>query len=145
MKIIYNSENDIKDFDLERYYKSLNRYGKVSREDIEKELKHWNYDPLHYSCLVEIGVKLLPTELTAREYWEDHKIEGRNFLRLVRVTGYLTGDYRRANDAKLHEFAERTVNGKTGKNGVFSPDEKDMREASKLAYAEIAAQVGSKV
>ena len=29
---------------------------------IEKELENWHYDPLHYSCLVEIGVKLLPDE-----------------------------------------------------------------------------------
>ena len=145
MKIIYNSENEVAQFDLDRFYKSLNRYGEVSKEQIEEELKNWHYDPMHYSVLVEIGVKLLPTERTAREYWEDHRIEGQNFLRLVRVTGYLTGDYRRANDAKLHEFAERTVNGKTGANGVFSPDEKNMKEAVKKAYSEIAAQVGPKV
>ena len=40
MKIIYKSEQDVKEFDLDKFYESLNRYGKVSKEAIKKELEN---------------------------------------------------------------------------------------------------------
>ena len=36
MKIVYEKPTDAILFDIERYYKSLNRYGEVSKEAIEK-------------------------------------------------------------------------------------------------------------
>lgn len=87
MKIIYKSENDAKEFDMNRYLKSLNKYGKVTKEQVQKGLENYPYDPLHVSCLVEVGVKLLPNEDSARAYFNDHKAEGQNFERLRRITG----------------------------------------------------------
>lgn len=72
---------------MDRYLKSLNKYGKVTREQVEKGLEEYSYDPLHVSCLVELGVKLLPDEDSARAYFKDHKVEGQRFERLARITG----------------------------------------------------------
>lgn len=85
MKIIYKSENDAIEFDMDRYLKSLNKYGKVTKEQVKKGLEKYPYDPLHVSCLVELGVKLLPDKDSARAYFEDHKEEGRSFERLRRI------------------------------------------------------------
>lgn len=86
MKIIYNSENDATEFDMDRYLKSLNKYGKVTKEQVEKALKEYEgYSVLHNSVLIELGVKLLSDEDSARAYFEDHQQEGRNFERLRRI------------------------------------------------------------
>lgn len=87
MKIIYKSANDAVNFDINRYHKSLNRYGEVSMGAIEKALSGLHYDPMHYSVLIEEGVKLLPDEESARKYYEDHRGGDRNFERLRRITG----------------------------------------------------------
>lgn len=107
MKIIYDNENNKAEFDLDRFYNSLNKYGQVTKDQITEEMKNWNYDPLHYSCLVEIGVKLLPDEKSAKAYYDDHKQEGHNFERLRRITGYLVGSLERWNDAKKAEERAR--------------------------------------
>lgn len=128
MHILY-AENDVKEFDLDRFHKSLNRYGEVTKEQITQELDNWHYDPLHYSCLVEIGVKLLPDEKSAREYYDDHIEEGTDFERLRRITGYLVGTLGRWNDAKK---AEEKARVKHSLGGVYTPEEKAEIEALKL-------------
>ena len=88
MKIIYKNENDAENFDKERYLKSLNKYGKVTAEQVDKALEEYmGYDVLHYSVLIEKGVELLPDEDSKRSYFEDHKVEGQRFERLARITG----------------------------------------------------------
>ena len=88
MKIIYKSENDATEFDMDRYLKSLNEYGKVTKEQVEKALEEYEgYDMLHYTVLIEKALELLPDEDSARAYFEDHKEEGRSFERLRRITG----------------------------------------------------------
>ena len=129
MKIIYNDENNTAEFDMQKYLKSLNKYGQVSESQVAEELKKFPYDPLHYSCLVEIGVKLLPDEKAAKEYWEDHKIDGRNFERLRRITGYLVGSLERWNDAKKAEEMERV---KHGVGDQYSAEHKTAIEVLKL-------------
>lgn len=133
MKIIYKSENDAQQFDMDRYLKSLNKYGKVTKEQVEKGLEDFNYDPLHYSCLVELGVRLLPDEDSKRAYFEDHKVEGQRFERLARITGYLVGDISRWNAGKMHEWAERTV---SSVNGEYSPENKALVEHKKQVLRE---------
>ena len=128
MKILY-SLNNVKDFDMDKFLKSLNRYGEVKREQIEKELENWHYDPLHVSCLVEIGVKLLPDEQSARAYYDDHIKEGVDFERLRRITGYLVGTLSRWNDAKK---AEEKARVKHSLGGVYTPEQKADIEALKL-------------
>ena len=90
MKIVYQKPDDIREFDIDEYHKSLNRYGEVSKEMITEELAKWHYDPMHSSCLVEIGVKLLPDEESARAYYNDHVKENQDFERLRRITGWHT-------------------------------------------------------
>lgn len=90
MKIIYKSENDATEFDMDRYLKSLNEYGKVTKEQVEKALEEYEgYDVLHYTVLIEKALELLPDEDSARAYFEDHKVEGQRFERLARITGII--------------------------------------------------------
>lgn len=134
MFILYG-EKDIRPFDLDKFHKSLNRYGEVSKETIEKELENWHYDPLHYSCLIEIGVKLLPDEKSARAYYDDHIKEGEDFERLRRITGYLVGTLSRWNDAKK---AEEKARVKHSLGGVYTPEEKTAIEMLKLENSVMA-------
>lgn len=93
MKIVYRKPDDAILFDIERYYKSLNRYGKVSKEDIEKNLemlRHQFSDTIHVSCLVRLGAQLIPDEDRAREYYEEHQTDSGGFERLRRITGGCT-------------------------------------------------------
>lgn len=135
MKIIYK-ENDIKEFDMNKYLESLNRYGKVTKEQVEEGLNDFPYDPLHVSCLVELGVRLLPEE-AARKYFDEHPIEGQNFERLARITGYLVGTLDRWNDAKRSEWKERV---KHSVNEQYTPEGKTYLQMLKLENS-IAAQV----
>lgn len=128
MKIIYKSPNDAVEFDLERYYNSLNKYGEVSKEAIETALKEKNFDPMHYSVLVEIGVDLLPDEVSARRYYDDHRVKmDYNFERLRRITGYLVGTLDRWNDGKKAEEAARVKHNV----GQYTPEGKAQLEAMK--------------
>ena len=134
MKIIYRTSNDATEFDLDRYYKSLNKYGKVEKEAIKEALSSLTYDPMHYSVLVEIGVKLLPDEKSAKAYWEEHNDSGvGGFERLARITGYLVGSTDRWNDGKLAELHERVKHDiPTNKDGVYTQEEKTIREIEKV-------------
>lgn len=106
MRIVYHKPQDAVQFDIDRYYKSLNKYGKVEKVDIKKALKDLHYDPMHYSVLIELGIQLLD-EKGARAYYEDHPFESGNFERLRRITGYLVGSLERWNDAKKAEENNR--------------------------------------
>lgn len=87
MKIIYKSENDATEFDMQRYLKSLNKYGKVTEKQVKEALKEYEgYDVLHSSVLVEKGYGLLPED-SKEAYLTDHPFEGRRFERLRRITG----------------------------------------------------------
>ena len=133
MKIIYK-ENDIKEFDMNKYLKSLNRYGKVTKEQVEEGLNDFPYDPLHVSCLVELGVRLLPEE-AARKYFDEHPIEEQDFERLRRITGYLVGTLGRWNDAKK---AEEKARVKHSLGGQYTPEEKTAIEVLKLENSVMA-------
>lgn len=126
MKIVYNRPNELREFDINKYSKSLNKYGKVDREDIESAIKDLHYNPLHYSVLVELGVKLLPDDQSAKRYYKDHyQREEVGFERLRRITGYLVGSLERWNDGKKAEEYDRV------KHGVYSQENKDRIEAEK--------------
>ena len=135
MRIIYDNEFETDNFDIDRFYKSLNKYGQVTKAQIEKELENWHYDILHYSCLVEIGVKLLPDEESARTYYNDHAKENQDFERLRRITGYLVGSLERWNDAKK---AEEKARVKHALGGQYTPEEKTAIEVIKLENSVMA-------
>lgn len=130
MKIIYKNEQDTKPFDMDRYLASLNKYGKVTKEQVKKALEEYEgYDVLHYTVLIEKALELLPDEDSARAYFEDHKVEGQRFERLRRITGYLVGSLERWNDGKRAEEAARV---KHSVGGVYTPEEKTAIEVLKL-------------
>ena len=134
MKVVYHRPEDATEFDIERYYKSLNRYGKVSREDIEKAVKGIRYDPVHSSVLVELGIQLLPTDATAKDYWTEHQSSGEvSFERLRRITGYLVGSLERWNDFKRAEEAARVKHNVPLNNstGTYTTKQKALREEAK--------------
>lgn len=90
MKIVYEKPEDAIQFDIERYCKSLNRYGEVSKEEIEEALKNLHYDPMHVSVLVRLGAQLIKDEDKARQYWDEHQTDSGGFERLRRITGGCT-------------------------------------------------------
>lgn len=111
-KIVYRNPNEIENFDLKRFVKSVNRFAKISEKEAKEVLADFDqYETMHVSCLVEAGMKLIAAkdEKAAREYFEEYADwfgEGK-FERLRRITGYLVGTLDRWNDAKKAEEKAR--------------------------------------
>lgn len=127
MKIVYEKPSDAIQFDLDRYCKSLNRYGEVSKEEIKEALKNLHYDPMHVSVLVRLGAQLIKDEDKARQYWDEHSNNYEGFERLRRITGYLVGTLDRWNDGKKAEEKARVKHSV----GQYSMEEKVKREELK--------------
>ncbi len=112
-KIIYKNPNDAENFDIKRFSKSLNQYAKISEKEIQEAMKDFEqYETMHVSCLVEIGMKLISEKADdekAHEYFNAHAeyFDEGKFERLRRITGYLVGTLDRWNDAKKAEEAAR--------------------------------------
>ena len=108
-KIIYRNPNDAENFDIKRFVKSLDKYAKISEKEAEAALEDFNqYETMHVSCLVEVGMKLIAEkkgEEAAKEYFDAHSeyFDEGKFERLRRITGYLVGTLDRWNDAKKAE------------------------------------------
>ncbi len=112
-KILYKNPNDAEAFDMSRFLKSLNKYAKVSEKEVKEAMKDYSqYETMHVSCLVEIGMKLIGKnagEEAMKDYFKENEEwfdEGR-FERLRRITGYLVGTLDRWNDAKKAEEKAR--------------------------------------
>ena len=112
-KIIYKNPNDAENFDMKRFLKSLSKYAKVSEKEVTEALADFEqYETMHVSCLVEVGMKLIDAksgEQAAKEYFDNYAMyfdEGK-FERLRRITGYLVGTLDRWNDAKKAEEKAR--------------------------------------
>ena len=112
-KIIYRNPNDACTFDIKRFVKSLERYAKVDEKEVKAALEDFEqYETMHVSCLVEVGMRLIAEkkgEAAAKEYfkeYEEYFDEGK-FERLRRITGYLVGTLDRWNDAKKAEESAR--------------------------------------
>lgn len=112
-KIVYKSPEQVENFNLSRFSDSLNKYAKISDKEIKDALKDFDqYETMHVSCLVEIGVKLIEEkagEKAAKEYFDTHAeyFDEGKFERLRRITGYLVGTLDRWNDAKKAEEKAR--------------------------------------
>lgn len=120
MKIVYHRPESVKNYDEDKFYDSLNRYGEVSREKIREAVSKIGYDPCHVSVLRDLGVKLLPDDESAKRYYDEHPdYTIPHFYRLARITGYLTSSIDTWNDAKKAELKERV------KHSVSSVDRKD--------------------
>lgn len=136
-RIIYKSEQDITNFNIDRFVKSLNKYGAIDKPTVEKAIDEFgNFDPMHVSCLVEIGARLLPEE-AAKRYFNDHKewFNEADFERLRRITGYLVGTLSRWNDAKKaeeHARVKHSIGDYDHSAGQYSPEEKTAIEVLKM-------------
>lgn len=120
MKIVYTKPEDAKNYDEDKFFNSLNRYGEVSRDKIHEAVSQISYDPCHVSVLRDLGVKLLPDDESAKKYYDEHPdYITTHFSRLARITGYLTSSIDTWNDAKKAELKARV------KHGVSSVDRKD--------------------
>lgn len=110
-KIIYRNPNDAENFDIKRFVKSLNKYAKISEKEAKDALEDFEqYETMHVSCLVEVGMKLIAEKKgDAKEYFEAHSeyFDEGKFERLRRITGYLVGTLDRWNDAKKAEEKAR--------------------------------------
>lgn len=108
-KIIYKNPNDAENFDIKRFVKSLNKYAKISEKEATEALADFDqYETMHVSCLVEVGMSLIASkkgEKAAKEYFENYAeyFDEGKFERLRRITGYLVGTLDRWNDAKKAE------------------------------------------
>ena len=108
-KIIYRNPSEVENYDAKRFVKSLSKYAKVSEKDVAEALKEFDqYETMHVSCLVEVGVRLIEEkegEVAAKEYFDAHAeyFDEGKFERLRRITGYLVGTLDRWNDAKKAE------------------------------------------
>lgn len=88
MQVIYKNELDKKGFDKERYRESLKRYGEIDEERFEQAVKNLEpYAIRHVSCLVKEAIPVFVNENDAKNYWEEHQINGVGFERLARITG----------------------------------------------------------
>ena len=112
-RIIYRNPNDAENFDIKRFVKSLNKYAKISEKEAKEALAEFDqYEDLHVSCLVEVGMKLINEnagEEAMREYFDEYAqyFDEGKFERLRRITGYLVGTLDRWNDAKKAEEKAR--------------------------------------
>ena len=108
-KIIYKNPNDAENFDIKRFVKSLNKYAKISEAEATEALADFDqYETMHVSCLVEVGMSLIANkkgEEAAKEYFDNYAeyFDEGKFERLRRITGYLVGTLDRWNDAKKAE------------------------------------------
>ena len=112
-KIIYQNPNDTQNFDMKRFLKSLSKYASISEQEVTKALDDFaQYEVLHVSCLIEVGIKLINQkagEAAAEEYLTANAayFDTSKFERLRRITGYLVGTLDRWNDAKKAEESAR--------------------------------------
>lgn len=112
-KIIYRNPNEIENFDLKRFKKSVAQYAKVSDKEIQEALAVFDqYETMHVSCLVEVAMKLIGEKAgdkAMKEYFDEHAewFDEGKFERLRRITGYLVGTLDRWNDAKKAEESAR--------------------------------------
>lgn len=112
-KIVYSNPNEIENFDLKRFEKSISKYAKVSEKEVKEALAEFDqYETMHVSCLVEVGMKLIGEkagEEAMQEYFDAHSewFDEGKFERLRRITGYLVGTLDRWNDAKKAEEKAR--------------------------------------
>lgn len=112
-KIVYRNPEDVENFDMKRFLKSLEKYAKVSEKDAKEALAEFDqYETMHVSCLVEAGMKLIGDkagEKAMKEYFDEHAeyFDEGKFERLRRITGYLVGTLDRWNDAKKAEEKAR--------------------------------------
>lgn len=107
--ILFNKPSETEKFDKEKFLNSLKQFGEFDSKIVDEGLKELSQFPeLHYSRLIELGIKSFKNNEDAKKYFERYQIEESvSFERLRRITGYLVGSLDRWNDGKKAEEAAR--------------------------------------
>ncbi len=107
--ILFNKPSETEKFDKEKFLNSLRQFGEFDSKIVDEGLKELSQFPeLHYSRLIELGIKSFKNNEDAKKYFERYQIEeSESFERLRRITGYLVGSLDRWNDGKKAEEAAR--------------------------------------
>lgn len=107
--ILFNKPSETEKFDKEKFLNSLKQFGEFDSKIVDEGLKELSQFPeLHYSRLIELGIKSFKNNEDAKKYFERYQIEDSvSFERLRRITGYLVGSLDRWNDGKKAEEAAR--------------------------------------
>lgn len=107
--ILFNKPSETEKFDKEKFLNSLRQFGEFDSKIVDEGLKELSQFPeLHYSRLIELGIKSFKNNEDAKKYFERYQIEElESFERLRRITGYLVGSLDRWNDGKRAEEAAR--------------------------------------
>lgn len=107
--ILFNKPSETEKFDKEKFLNSLRQFGEFDSKIVDEGLKELSqFHELHYSRLIELGIKSFKNNEDAKKYFERYQIEElESFERLRRITGYLVGSLDRWNDGKRAEEAAR--------------------------------------
>ena len=107
--ILFNKPSETEKFDKEKFLNSLKQFGEFDSKIVDEGLKELSQFPeLHYSRLIELGIKSFKNNEDAKKYFERYQVEeSESFERLRRITGYLVGSLDRWNDGKKAEEAAR--------------------------------------
>lgn len=107
--ILFNKPSETEKFDKEKFLNSLRQFGEFDSKIVDEGLKELSqFHELHYSRLIELGIKSFKNNEDAKKYFERYQAEESvSFERLRRITGYLVGTLDRWNDGKKAEEAAR--------------------------------------
>lgn len=106
--VIFNRQSEIEKFDKKKFVDSIVQFGECNLTILEKGLEELSqYNPVHVSRLIELGINCLTDEESAKKYYERYYYPTQKFERLRRITGYLVGTLDRWNDGKKAEEAAR--------------------------------------
>ena len=132
--ILFNKPSETEKFDKEKFLNSLKQFGEFDSKIVDEGLKELSQFPeLHYSRLIELGIKSFKNNEDAKKYFERYQIEeSESFERLRRITGYLVGSLDRWNDGKKAEEAARVKHTISEKQKI-----EELKKNEKAYYGKI--------
>lgn len=129
--ILFNKPSETEKFDKEKFLNSLKQFGEFDSKIVDEGLKELSQFPeLHYSRLIELGIKSLKNDDDAKKYYERYWKDSGIFNRLRRITGYISSDLSTWNDAKKAEEKDR-LKHISAKRKLTSQEEKIIKEIEK--------------
>ena len=132
--ILFNKPSETEKFDKEKFLNSLKQFGEFDSKIVDEGLKELSQFPeLHYSRLIELGIKSFKNNEDAKKYFERYQVEESvSFERLRRITGYLVGSLDRWNDGKKAEEAARVKHTISEKQKI-----EELKKNKKAYYGKI--------
>ena len=132
--ILFNKPSETEKFDKEKFLNSLRQFGEFDSKIVDEGLKELSqFSELHYSRLIELGIKSFKNNEDAKKYFDRYQIEESvSFERLRRITGYLVGSLDRWNDGKRAEEAARVKHTISEKQKI-----EELKKNEKAYYGKI--------